>query len=155
MSISDQNSNVLNVPDWKSFWRGQTRCLNKQIDKINSSPIDLNRIHDDYVECQKDFSIYVKSIANVCKELGYFDDLPNPFNVSQREEYLKTSVEWDLLQLVQVMFANLIMLQEFFLLERRLLDVFIVAIIIIVVLWCRRCLINTKFIRRYTKWIIS
>lgn len=105
MTMSDETSNIINVPNWKSFWRGEKRCLNMQIDKINEPSLNLDKIHDDYVACQRNYSIYVKSIGRICKELGYFADLPYAFNVTQKEGYITTGVEWDILQNLQVRYC--------------------------------------------------
>lgn len=102
MTLPDENSNVINVPGWKSLWNTKTRCLNKQRYKINRENVNLNVIHEQYNECLKDNSIYTNSIGRVCTEFDYFTNLPHEYNVTQKRQYITTGVEWNILRNIEV-----------------------------------------------------
>lgn len=54
------------------------------------------------MECIENNAFYINSIERTCTSLNYFSNLSNPYNVTQKKQDVRTTVEWDLLDYLNV-----------------------------------------------------
>ncbi|KAF5298409.1 hypothetical protein FQR65_LT01187 [Abscondita terminalis] len=75
----------------------QKRCLDDQRGSLNKENVNLNEIHEEFVQCQKDYTVFFHSIETAVKAFGFYSHFPNAYNVTQAIKELGTTIEWDVL----------------------------------------------------------
>ncbi|KAK4880219.1 hypothetical protein RN001_008365 [Aquatica leii] len=75
----------------------QTRCLDAEKAELNQEYVDLTKVHNQYVACQKNLSIFLHYIEASVEALDFFSHLNTTFDKSQAMQDLRTTIEWELL----------------------------------------------------------
>ncbi|KAK5646634.1 hypothetical protein RI129_005098 [Pyrocoelia pectoralis] len=75
----------------------QNRCLDKVRNQMQQEYVDLSEIHDYFVECQKDYTVFLFSIQTAAGAIGFFSNWTNQYNRTQVMQDLRTTIEWDVL----------------------------------------------------------
>lgn len=84
------------------MWNSKLPCLIKLEHKLSEKIIDLISLYDSYLECRNNRWNYMSSIEHSTSELKYFANLSNVYNISQKQAYLRTTIDLDLLDFVDV-----------------------------------------------------
>lgn len=81
------------------------RCLDEQRNEFQQQNLNLTEIYFSYLECQKNHSIYLNSIQTVVRALGFYSHIENVYNETQLMQQLRTTIEWDILENLNVSFS--------------------------------------------------
>ncbi|KAB0794705.1 hypothetical protein PPYR_11544 [Photinus pyralis] len=97
LSVPSKVSILLDKTEAAKLTDLQNRCLDKFRTQLQQEFVDLNEIHDQFIECQKDYTVYLFSIQTAAASVGFFSNWTNTYNRTQVMQDLRTTIEWDVL----------------------------------------------------------
>lgn len=92
--------------EWSALLSNRRRCLNQQRHKIYGSYLNLTEIHDSYLECQKNYSVYLNSVESALRAIAVFSHLQE-VEVLQQIKDIRFVIE-EILNLTKVSFFKFI-----------------------------------------------
>lgn len=87
--------------EWSSLSENRRRCLRLQLGKTYGNNLNLTEIYEAFLECQKDYSVYLDSVENVIRTLGLLESVKNDSQLLGTIKEIRFTVE-DILKILEV-----------------------------------------------------
>lgn len=87
--------------EWSSLSENRRRCLRLQLGKTYEDDVNLTVLHEAFLDCQRNYSVYLDSVENVVRSLGLLEQVKNETEVLRLVKDLRFTVE-DILRILEV-----------------------------------------------------
>lgn len=89
------------VSEWSSLSENRRRCLRLQSGKTYGENLNLTEIYESFLECQKNYSVYLDSMENVVRTLGLLENVKNDSQLLGIIKEIRFTVE-DIFKILEV-----------------------------------------------------
>lgn len=86
---------------WSSLSENRRRCLRLQSGKTYGTNLNMTEIYESFVECQRNYSVYLDSMENVVRTLGILKNVKNDSQLLSIIKEIRFTVE-DILKILEV-----------------------------------------------------